>query len=171
MSFPEGGDGMTLDSMVMLAAGSTILGLRAWIFWLILAGIFLVIEAATVNLVTIWFVAGSLAAVIVALLGGSPLLQLAVMAVLSLILLALFWRYRDKMRISVRTAEATNADRVVGKTGKVTEIIDPVRGTGKIQVLGQVWSAVTEDEEVLEAGREVTVLRLRGVKVIVKPKN
>ena len=41
------------------------------IIWLVLMVLFLIAEAATVTMISLWFAAGSLAALIVSLLGGS----------------------------------------------------------------------------------------------------
>lgn len=46
-----------------------------WLIWMALMVLFAAVEAATVSLVSLWFVGGSLAAMVVCLLGGSPLLQ------------------------------------------------------------------------------------------------
>ena len=52
-----------------------ILGLEPWVFWLILMAVLLLIEVLTVNLVSIWFAGGALAAMIASFLGASVLLQ------------------------------------------------------------------------------------------------
>ena len=44
-----------------------ILGLEAWVFWLILMALFIIIEVATTNLLTVWFAGGALAGLIAAL--------------------------------------------------------------------------------------------------------
>ena len=90
----------------------------AWIIWVAAMVVFGIAEAATVNLVSVWFVAGSLAALIVQLLGGSPLLQIAAFLVVSAVLLALLRPFARKFVSPKRTA--TNADRVLGQEAYVT---------------------------------------------------
>ena len=58
-----------------------------WI-WLALAVVFLITEAMTVTMTSLWFAAGCLAALVVGLLGGSWGLQLGVALAVSAILLA-----------------------------------------------------------------------------------
>ena len=59
------------------------------ILWLILLGLFLLAEAATVTMVSLWFAAGSLAALAVSLAGGSIWLQIAAFLAVSAIMLTL----------------------------------------------------------------------------------
>lgn len=49
-----------------------------WIFWLVLIVLFLIAEAATVNMTTIWFAAGALASLIANLLNVELWLQLLI---------------------------------------------------------------------------------------------
>ena len=65
--------------------------------------------------------------------------------------------------------EATNADRILGGTAVVVEEINGHNSTGAVRIDGKVWSARCEERErIIEKDAEVTVLRIEGVKVIVK---
>ena len=65
----------------------------------------------------------------------------------------------------------TNVDRVVGMEGVVTEEISNLAGTGKVSLGGNVWTARTENEGgTIPVDAVVTVLRVEGVKLIVKVK-
>ena len=64
---------------------------------------------------------------------------------------------------------ATNADRVLGQTGLTVSCIDNLEETGLVHVDGKDWSARSASGETVEAGTEVTVLRIEGVKLIVEP--
>lgn len=64
---------------------------------------------------------------------------------------------------------ATNADRVIGTVGVVTQAVNNLAGEGLVNLAGQVWSARSKTEEVIPAGQEVRVLHIQGVKVIVEP--
>ena len=57
--------------------------------WLGLIVAFIAVEAATVNLVSIWFIGGSVAGLVCAILGAPTLLQFAVFILVSALLLAL----------------------------------------------------------------------------------
>jgi membrane protein implicated in regulation of membrane protease activity len=148
------------------------LGLDAWIFWLILLSIFLLIEALTINLTTIWFAIGCLAALILALAGLSLAWQVTTMIVVSTILLLLFILIiRPHMnfgRFSHPTP--TNADRLIGQEALVIEPIDPIQGTGQIRALGQTWSAGSINQQPIAAGTRVEIVEIRGVKAIVQVK-
>ena len=73
-------------------------------------------------------------------------------------------KYADPRR------ESTNADRVVGAEGVVTQAIDNLKAQGQITVNGAPWTARTEEGcPAIPAGSRVRVLRIEGVKVIVSP--
>ena len=59
---------------------------------------------------------------------------------------------------------------LIGKECVVTEEIDNVLGTGAVTVGGKVWTARTEsDETKAQEGARAVVVRIEGVKLIVKP--
>ncbi len=147
-----------------------ILGVDAWILWLVLFIVFLLIEAFTLNLVTIWFAVGSLAALAMDLLGFPVTVQIVVMLAVSLLTFALFMLViKPRTSIGSRKPVPTNADRIIGKEGLVTETIDPIQGSGLIMVAGQAWSAVSEDGQSILIDSHVQVVALKGVKAVVKP--
>ena len=135
------------------------------IIWLVLMVVFLAMEAATVQLISTWFAVGSLAAMIVALLGGELWLQILVFLTVSCVLLALLWpMVRKHLKPKL---VATNADALVGRVCAVTEDIDPMEG-GRVKLGDVTWSARTETEEPIPAGSHVKILRIQGAKVIVE---
>ena len=133
-----------------------------WLAGLVLFGI---VEAATAGLTVIWFALGSLAALAVTALGGALWLQVTVFLVVSLVSLAitrpLAQRYINQNKV------ATNADRCLGQTARVTETIDKMASRGAVYLDGKTWSARSEGEGSIPAGTLVTVLRMEGVKLIV----
>lgn len=138
------------------------------IFWLGVMILAAVVEAAVPSLVSVWFVPGGLAALIVSLLGGQLWLQAAVFLAVSAIALALT-RPLSK-RLLNRRRERTNADRVVGAAGLVTQDVDNVRATGRVSVMGNSWSArSTQKDGKIEAGSRVRIERIEGVKLLVTP--
>lgn len=140
-----------------------------WIFWLILLIGFLVAEAATINMTTIWFAGGSLAALIADLSGAGVGLQALIFFVVSIVGLLIFiFVFKPRIDRSKRAAVSTNADRIIGQEGIVTAAIRPISGEGRILVLGQDWSASSEDGETeIPIHAKVRVTGLRGVKAIV----
>ena len=136
------------------------------IFWLAAFIVFAIGEAVTVGLVSVWFAVGALAAMFATAFGAGLWLQIAVFLGVSALALALFKPLSSKFlkpRIS-----ATNADRVIGAQALVTETIDNTQAQGQVRVKGQVWSARSDQDVVIPAGRDVKVLRIEGVKVIVE---
>ena len=148
----------------------TILGISDWIFWLFIAVLASVIEISTLNLVSIWFIAAAIITVVASLLGASLALQLVIFFSASVIGLLMFiFVVRPRYMKNGGRTVATNADRIIGKVGIVTETIDTEIGRGLIRVDNQIWSARSEDEEdIIEPGAEVLILTIRGVKAVVK---
>ena len=136
------------------------------VFWAIVCGVFLLIEALTMGLTTIWFSAGALVALVFSFFTGFAV-QVAVFFVSSVILLALTRKiFIEKLGTG---KEKTNVDALVGEKAILTGRISPYE-PGIIKLNGKEWSAVLGDRsEGLEAGTEVEVIAIEGVKAIVKP--
>ena len=125
-------------------------------------------EAFTTELVAIWFVPGALVAMIVALCSGAWYVQLLLFLVISLALLFSMRPLCKKWLMDKR--EKTGTDTLIGKVALVTEEISNIAEQGEVKVGGLCWSARTEEDgAVIPAGSQVTVLEIRGVKMIVRP--
>ena len=137
-------------------------------FWLAALIVFGVGEAVTVGLTSIWFALGSLGALIVSGLGFGFWPQFITFVALSAVAMALLRPIAQKLLKP--NYSATNADRVIGTTGLVTEEIDNIAGKGLVNLAGQIWSArSSQTDGSIPAGQEVRVLKIQGVKVIVEP--
>ena len=135
------------------------------LLWLALFVVFLIVEAGTVALVSIWFALGALAALVSCVLGAEMWLQITVFLVVSLVLLALLWkRVRSKL-----TTTKTNVDSVIGAEGYVTEAIDNLSYTGRVKLGGVTWAARSTSGAGIPVGTLVKVERIEGVKVFVSP--
>ena len=135
--------------------------------WLAAIIVFLLVEAGTVALVSIWFAAGALLAMIAPALAAGIPVQLTVFVLSSGLLLALMWPLAKK-RINGRHVR-TNADRLIGREVLVTEQIENLKETGEIRVNGVLWTAVSADGSVIPEGSLVRIERLEGAKVYVSP--
>ena len=143
------------------------------LIWLWLGAIvfFGVMELLTEGMVSIWFIAGSLAALFTCMsgwsLGGvSPVgTQVLVFAVVSAAALAVS---RPLLRrfLGPHPAVATNLDRVLGMVAKVTEAVDNEKGA--VYVDGKTWTARSADGSVIPAGTQVKVQKIDGVKLLVQ---
>ncbi|MBQ8026792.1 MAG: NfeD family protein [Clostridia bacterium] len=134
--------------------------------WLALAVVFIIIEAATTQLVTIWFAAGAAAAVVAALLDASVLVQSITFVAVSLV--ALIVTRPLVKKLTKQKFSPTNADRFLGATAVVTEAIDNIAQTGLVKPQGTVWTARTADGTTVAEGEKVTVKSIEGVKLIVE---
>jgi len=134
-----------------------------WTGAIILFGI---IEAATAGLVSIWFVAGALVALVAAFVGAPLWLQIVLFLLVSAAALALTRPMLKK--ITNANATPTNADRVLGEVAKVTETIDNENSTGAVYVDGKTWTARSVDGSVIPAGSRVHIETMQGVKLLVK---
>lgn len=139
----------------------------AAIIWLVLLLVFLVVEASTVTLVSLWFAAGALAAMAVSLLKGAAWLQVAAFLAVSAVLLTAL-RPMVRRHFTPRLT-ATNIDSVIGSTGLVTAPIDNVTASGQVKLGAMVWTARSTTGEPIETGTRVRVDRIEGVKVFVSP--
>ena len=137
------------------------------IIWLALMVVFLITEASTVAMVSLWFAMGSLAAMIAALLGGPVWLQVALFLVVAAVLLACL-RPVARKRFTPRL-KSTNIDAVIGSQGYVTADIDNVAATGQVKLGGMEWTARSAGGEKISAGTLVQVERIEGVKAFVTP--
>ncbi len=137
------------------------------ILWIILAVGFLAIEFGTVALISLWFVVGSLAALVAALLGAALWLQVLIFALVSLLMLLAL---RPFLRKYVEPHKVpTNVDALMGKEAVVTEVIDNLAGTGTVRLEGKTWTARSANETRIPAGMVVEVRSVEGVKLMVTP--
>ena len=137
------------------------------IIWLVLLAAFLITEAATVTVVSLWFAVGSLAALIASLLGAALWLQILLFLAVSAVALAAL---RPIVRKYIHPKlTATNVDSVIGSVGLVTAAIDNVSATGQVKLGAMEWTARSTSGRPIEAGTLVKVDRIEGVKVFVSP--
>ena len=137
-----------------------------WI-WLILAVVFLICEAATVTMVSLWFAGGCLAALLVATTGGGWGFQVFTALAVSALLLACLRPIVRKHFTSKLTK--TNVDAIIGSQGYVTADIDNVAATGTVKLGAMEWTARSADGTPIAKGTLVKVERIEGVKAIVSP--
>ena len=139
------------------------------VFWIAAMIFFIIVEAVTVGLASIWFAIGSVAALICALAGGPVWLQVVWFVAVSALTLFLT-RPLVKKYVAGR-AVPTNADRNIGRTAVVTEEINNLAATGAVKVDGLDWTARSTDDNITIPKDSVVVIQeIRGVKLLVEPK-
>ena len=137
------------------------------IIWLVLLIAFLVVEAVTVTMVSLWFAGGCLAALLVAATGGSLGFQIFTALVVSAALLACLRPIVRKHFTSRLTK--TNVDAVIGSCGYVTADIDNVCATGTVKLGAMEWTARSVSGAPIAKGTLVKADRIEGLKVFVIP--
>ena len=135
-------------------------------FWIAAIVIFIITEAVTVALVSVWFIGGAVCALLAAICGASGLAQAAVFVVVSALLLILVCPLAKKKKPK---PERLNADRLAGQTAIVTEPIDAQLDTGAVKVSGVLWTAKCPSCARIETGAHVKILRVEGAKLLVEP--
>ena len=135
-------------------------------FGLLLA--FLVVEAACpVHLVSIWFAAGALIALIASFLGASLWQEAVLFLVVSSVMVALFWPFIKKFLNP--KVEKTNVEAILGTQGYVTADIDNVSAVGQVKLGAMEWTARSTSGGKIPSGTLVKVDRIEGVKAFVTP--
>ncbi len=135
--------------------------------WTVAAVVFLIIEAVTAAMNSIWFVAGSLAALAGAALGAPIWAQVLLFIAVSGVCFAILYpRLKNLLK---RDRQPTNADMVLGRECVVTQRIDNLSGTGAVSAGGKTWTARSAHGETFELGDVVVAEDIQGVKLIVSP--
>lgn len=138
----------------------------AAILWLLLTIVLLAAEACTVTLISLWFAAGALAAMLVSFF-GPVWLQITVFLAVSVVLLTALRPVTRKYFTPKLTR--TNVDSVIGSVGLVTVPIDNITSSGQVKLGGMTWTARSTAGEPIPEGVRVCVDRIEGVKVFVTP--
>ncbi len=133
--------------------------------WIVLFAALIALESMTVNLVSIWFAIGAAAGLLANVLGFGFLGQMTAFVFVSAIALVLTRPLVQKF--TDVSATRTNADRVLGRVGKVTEEVDDENGA--VYVDGKTWSARNFNGLTIPVDTRVYIERIEGVKLIVSP--
>ena len=134
------------------------------VLWLIALVVFLMVEASTVTMVSLWFAVGALAAMIVSLFAGLGW-QVGVFLVVSAVALTAL-RPLVRKYFKPRVTK-TNVDAIIGSQGYVTTPIDNMAATGKVKLGAMEWTARSADGSPIPKGTLVKVEKIEGVKVFV----
>ena len=136
--------------------------------WLLLIIGFILAEAFTYQLVSIWFAAGSIGGLITSFFTENVFYQVLVFTVISVIMFALI-RPIAKGKLKA-TGLKTNAENLIGKEIVITEEVDNALSLGQGKINGMIWTVRSDGNRRLEKGAVAVVDRIEGVKLIVKEK-
>ena len=142
--------------------------MEEYVMTIIWAAVFVVaigIEAATAELVAIWFLPGTVVSLILSVFGVAEWIQGVVFAVISAVLFVLAFTVIRK-RILKKSETKTDIDLLIGQRARVEEAINNLEMRGAVKIDGKIWSArMTNDSETAEAGEYVIVESISGVKL------
>ena len=138
-----------------------------WLIWLILSGVFLIGEIFTISFLLFWFGIGAFLALLVSLITDNILIQIAVFTISSS-LMVLFMKPVAKKIFKENNDMKSNVDSLIGKNGIVIKEINNIESKGQIKVNGELWSAFSDDNSIIEEGASVCIEDVKGVKLKVK---
>ncbi len=136
------------------------------LFWTVLTVIFFLAEAATAQLVGIWFACAAFLTLVLTLLGlQSVYAQVCAFVFFTVVLLILTKPLARKLKS--KSSLKTNTDALIGKRAVVTERINNLDSAGRVKINGMEWSARAKSGTA-EAGSTVEIVGIDGVKLLVK---
>ena len=131
--------------------------------WIGIILLLTLLEIITVNLTTIWYVAGAVLALITSFITDNFFIQFGVFALSGTIFL--FTTRPFLTRLMKNDNAKTNFDRIIGMNGVVTEKISK-NDVGEVKVDGKKWSAISNKS--IEKDKVVKILSIDGVKLKVE---
>jgi len=139
---------------------------NATAIWFWMALIFTVIEIETFGLISVWFVFGSIAAMIVSIFISSVIIQAIVFIAISVVLMILLrsyaiYNFKDKTVRKNNIEELLEMPCVV-----VTDVKDFDMGEVKLQ--GKIWRCRSDSNTTYQEGEHPKVLRIEGNTIIVE---
>lgn len=141
-----------------------------WQIWLVISGICIILEIITVGFFIFWFAIGALFAMLISFFTNNLIIQTCIFLITSTLLIFVTKPFIKKFAVN-NSEIKTNVYSIIGKTGIVIKDINPEEGLGQVKIDGEVWSANTNTASNISKGTKVEVKNIKGVKVIVAPKN
>lgn len=139
-----------------------------WTAWLIFAGVCFILEIATEGFLICWLGVGALCAMGLSFIFPEAIFaQIILFAIVSIILIACTRKLANKMYS--KDEKPMNVYTILGKKAIVSQVIDNIKGQGQIKIDSDIWSARNEEnDEIIAEGDTVEVIRIDGVKAMVK---
>lgn len=117
-----------------------------------------------------WLGVAAIITMFASLLTSNIIIQTAVFVISSGLLLFLTKPFVDKYITKDEKSIATNAFSLIGQKGIVTkEMNSSVSSFGQVKVNEEIWTAISEDSNPILKGTEIEVVKIDGVKLVVKP--
>lgn len=130
--------------------------------WLSIVVALAILEIATVNLVSIWFVVSGIIAMITSLFTDNILIQASIFIIFGIIFMLLTKKIIKKI---IPDKEKTNLDRIIGMTGIVISKITKNK-SGEVKVDGKIWTAISNTT--INENEPVKILEINSTKLKVE---
>ncbi len=134
--------------------------------WTAAIVVFLIIEAFTTALVSVWFSIGSLAALIACAVGADVYVQILTFVVFSLAAIIILRKYAVKKNSG--NNDRINLGRIVGQNIIISQTVDNTLGTGMAKINDVEWRVISENGQIINAGESATVADIDGVKLVAR---
>lgn len=134
--------------------------------WFIAIVVFGIIEATTVQFVSIWFAGGAFFAFIASLLGTNITVQWIIFVIATVVLLVLTRPFVK--RFMKKDAAITGTDLLIGKNAVMTRDTDNLGDQGEAKADGKFWTVRSSNGEPIQKDTLVTIEKIEGVKLIVR---
>ena len=138
-----------------------------WLLWLIVSFVCLIVELSSGDFYFVCFALGALISIIFAAFDAPFIAQLLAW-VISSVLCLVFVRPSLVRRLHNKAERKSNADALIGRQAKVTEVI-PADGYGYVQIDGDLWRAVSADNAEITVGTIVKVIERNSIILTVTP--
>ena len=136
-------------------------------FWLAIMVGLIIFEAMTAQIVALWFIGGSLVSLILAIFNVHIAIQIVAFLIISITLMIFINPILKKLNKNKELK--TNAEELTEEVGLVIKDI-PTDDIGEVKVKYQIWNAVSENNEPIEKGKKVSIVKIEGNKLVVKVK-
>ncbi len=138
----------------------------AWIVFLIVAALLAVGEVLTLSFFLGPFAVGALAGMVAELIGAPLVLSFTLAIVVSVASFGVVRPIARRHR-TTRPSLRTGVDALIGEEATVVQAVDNDANAGAVRLAGEVWTARAFDEKLIESGRKVHVVEIRGATALV----
>ena len=146
------------------------LTMHLWQIWAIVAVICLILELTAGDFFIICFSIGAFFACLTDALGGGIILQLIVFAVFTLASLFFVRPFAVRFLHKGESNRVSNADALLGRKGRVVETVK-ADSFGRVQIDGDIWKAVTNEQNDIPEGTNVRVISRESTIITVETIN
>ncbi len=141
--------------------------MNAMQLWLIAAIVLFILEIFTPGFVLANFAVASLAAGLSAWMGADTLWQMVVFVIVGLLSFVTLRPILKRTLYKNAKPARTGAAALIGREARVTEAIPVAPATGRVQIDGDSWRAMTLHNRVIAEGEVVTVVSVDSSTVVV----